>query len=159
MDPAVTSARLPIVRIVRPPKVDMAEWIAPIERAARTPRGRLGGRLAAGALLLAALGVFASVNAHGAVAELAADPHHATLSVHRQRAIAAATRFEQPRGVAAGGAEAAPSNVPGEIAETGVSARPVVQVVPVTGRRESPRGGLREGVAHRPKHGGAKLGK
>jgi hypothetical protein len=90
-------AALPIVpRLTRVPKVDLDAILWPLERAARTPRGRAAGRLVVGAVFVLALAAYAGFNMRSSPGEApTAEVAHATTpSVHEHRGLAALHRLD-----------------------------------------------------------------
>jgi hypothetical protein len=102
---------LPIVgRIARAPKVDFDAIFWPLERVARTPRGRSAGRVLIAGVFILVLAAFAGFNVRGATDEqesTAMIPHAVTPSVHAHRGLAGFHHLEVVSGARS------PAAVPG----------------------------------------------
>ncbi len=86
-----SSPVLPILpRIARTPKVDLTSILWPLERAARTPRGRSAGRTVITGVFVAVLVMFAGLNLRGSSDDVSLTPaitHALTASVHGHRGL------------------------------------------------------------------------
>jgi len=98
-EPCPSPAGLPIVpRIARAPRVDLDAVLWPLQRAARTPRGRSAGQAVIASVFVAALVAFAGVNvrdaSHDTKIQGSALPHPPTASVHGHRTLAVLNPLE-----------------------------------------------------------------
>ncbi len=107
---------LPILpRIARTPKIDLATILWPLERAARTPRGRSTGRTIIAGVFLVVLVVFAGFNVRGPFDDESpppAIPHPLTASVHGHRGLAGFRNLEVLSGVRSSALLPPPSALP-----------------------------------------------
>lgn len=107
---------LPILpRIARTPKIDLATILWPLERVARTPRGRSTGRAVIASVFLVVLVAFAGFNVRGSFDDESvppAIPHALTASVHGHRGLAGFRHLEVLPGARSSAPLPPPSGLP-----------------------------------------------